>query len=156
MDLFEKSDDFFEFPDIQIGMLFKPTLLTIVFEDFREGMYPFAAEYGPIQLQEASVGVIGKTWVGGQLGQSFDDFIVDAEVEQGIHHPGHGNRSLGTNRNEQRIDRIAEFRSLTDLHLKQRRLHFFHRSLGNALPETLVLEVGLGGDDETKRHRHAK
>ena len=97
MDLFEKSDDFFEFPDIQIGMLFKPMLLTIVFEDLRVGMYPFAADYGPIQLQEAAVGVIGKSWVGGQLRQSFDDFIVDAEVEQGIHHPGHGNRSSGTN-----------------------------------------------------------
>ncbi len=84
MDLLEKSDDFFEFPDIQIGMLFKPMLLTIVFEDLRVWMYPFAADYGPIQLQEAAVGVIGKTWVGGQLGQSFDDFIVDAEVEQGI------------------------------------------------------------------------
>ena len=31
MDLFEKSDDFFEFPDMQIGMLFKPMLLTVVF-----------------------------------------------------------------------------------------------------------------------------
>ena len=97
MDLFEKSDDFFEFPDIQIGMLFKPMLLTIVFEDLREGMYPFAADYGPIQMQEAAVGVKAKSWVGGQLRQSFDDFIVDAEVEQGIHHPGHGNRSSGTN-----------------------------------------------------------
>ena len=29
MDLFEKSDDFFEFPDIQISMLFKPMLLRI-------------------------------------------------------------------------------------------------------------------------------
>ena len=119
-------------------------------------MYPFAADYGPIQLQEAAVGVIGKSWVGGQLRQSFDDFIVDAEVEQGTHHPGHGNRSPGTNRDEQRIDRIAEFGSLTDFHLKQRSLHFFHGSLGNALPETLVLEVGLGGNDETKSHRHAK
>jgi hypothetical protein len=98
MDLFEKSDDFFEFPDIQIGMLFKPMLLTIVFEDLREGMYPFAADYGPIQLQEAAVGVIGKSWVGGQLRQSFDDFIVDAEVEQGIHHPGHGCTSPGSDR----------------------------------------------------------
>ena len=80
MDLFEKSDDFFEFPDIQIGMLFKPMLLTIVFEDLRVGIYPFAADYGPIQLQEAAVGVIGKSWVGGQLRQSIDDFIVDAEV----------------------------------------------------------------------------
>ena len=65
MDLFEKSDDFFEFPVIQIGMLFKPMLLTIVFEDLRVWMYPFAADYGPIQLQEAAVGVIGKSWVGG-------------------------------------------------------------------------------------------
>ena len=50
MDLYEKSEDFFEFPDIQIGMLFKPMLLTIVFEDLSEGMYPFAANNGPIQL----------------------------------------------------------------------------------------------------------
>ena len=50
MDLLEKSDNFIEFPDIQIGMLFKPMLLTIVFEDLREGMYHFAADNGPIQL----------------------------------------------------------------------------------------------------------
>ena len=155
MDLLEKSDDFFQFPDIQIGMLFKPMPLKIVFEDLREGMYPFAADYGPIQLQEATVGVLGKSWVGGQLRQSFDDFIVDAEVEQGIHHPGHGLAGTGTHREKKRIVEISELLSHDLFDFGDIRADFRLKGLGVVLLIGVIIGADLGRDAETSRDRDA-
>ena len=144
MDLLEKSDDFFEFPDIQIGMLFKPMLLTIVFEDLHVWMYPFAADYGNIQLQEAAEGVIGKSWVGGQLRQSFDDFIVDAEVEQGIHHPGHGIPGTRTNRQQERFIEIAQFFTELFLSPSNGSSNLFFENLGVGLFICVKMRTHLG------------
>ena len=43
-------------------------------------------------LDEAAVGVPGKALVAGLLDEAVDGDVVEAEVEDGIHHAGHGER----------------------------------------------------------------
>ena len=47
----------------------------------------------PVHRDEATVGVVGEALVVGLLGQTLDRVVVEAEVEDGVHHPGH--RELG-------------------------------------------------------------
>ena len=54
-------------------------------------------------LDQAAIGVVGKTGIVAALGQRFDGLIVEAEVEDGVHHAGHGELCAGTNRDKQGI-----------------------------------------------------
>jgi hypothetical protein len=54
-------------------------------------------------LDQAAIGVIGKAGIIAALGQRFDGLVVEAEVQNGVHHAGHGELCAGANRNQQRI-----------------------------------------------------
>ena len=100
---------------------------------------------------EAPVGVVGEALVMGLLGQGHHRLVVEAQVEHGVHHPGH--RELGTraHRHQQRIARIAD--ALTDLLLEP------DPRLGDLLGQTdrpAILHVGPtggGSDGEPGGHR---
>ena len=61
-----------------------------------------------VHLDEAAVRVVGKAGVAGFPGYALDCLVVKAEVEDGVHHAGHGLGGAGTDGYEQRIDWIAE------------------------------------------------
>ena len=65
--------------------------------------------YVGIHHQETTIRVIGKSFVIGSFGQTFNGFIIQTEVQNGIHHTGHRNAGAGTNREEQRVVGITEF-----------------------------------------------
>ncbi len=48
-------------------------------------------------LDEAAVAVVGESWVVGLEGQTFGYLVVEAEVQNSIHHAGHGHGSAGAN-----------------------------------------------------------
>ena len=56
------------------------------------------------------------------FGDDLNDFFVETEVEDGIHHTGHGSACAGTDGNEKRILVIAELLAGDLLHL----LDVFH------------------------------
>ena len=57
---------------------------------------------------EAAVGVEGEALVAGLLGQALDGLVVEAEVEDGVHHAGHGELGPGAHRDEQRVAGVAD------------------------------------------------
>jgi hypothetical protein len=59
-------------------------------------------------MDEAAIAVIGEAAVLGALGQSLDGCIIEAEIEDGIHHAGHRGPGTRTHRNEKRILGITE------------------------------------------------
>ena len=61
-----------------------------------------------VHLDQPAVRVVGEAWVAGALGESADGLVVQAEVEDRVHHPGHRDRRSGANRDEERVLRIAE------------------------------------------------
>ena len=63
-------------------------------------------------LDEAAIGVIGKARIIAALGQRFDGLVVEAEVQDGVHHAGHGELGAGADGDEQRILARAELLAL--------------------------------------------
>ena len=56
-----------------------------------------------IHLNKAAIAVVGEGFVAGFCGEGFDGFIVEAEVEDGVHHAGHGFACTGTNGKEEGV-----------------------------------------------------
>src|SRR5690606_13858448 len=59
-------------------------------------------------LDEAPVGVPGEPRVAGPGGEPLDGAVVEAEVEDGVHHPRHRLARPGADRDEQRVAGVAE------------------------------------------------
>jgi hypothetical protein len=106
------------------------------------------------KLDEAAVCVVGKARVRGLLDQPLQGGFIEAEIEDRIHHPGHGHRRAGAHRNQQRVFAAAE--SLAGLLLQRRhmRLDFLHQTVRQTVGIE-VGEAGLGGHGETRRHIQA-
>ena len=57
---------------------------------------------------EAPVRVEGEALVAGLLGQALDRLVVQPEVEDGVHHPGHGELGARAHRHQQRVGGVAD------------------------------------------------
>ena len=57
---------------------------------------------------EPPVGVVGEALVVGLLGQALDRLVVEPQVEDGVHHPGHGELGPRPHRHQQRVARVAD------------------------------------------------
>ena len=56
-----------------------------------------------VHLDQAAVRVVGEARVAGALGEPADGVVVQAEVEDRVHHPGHRDRGAGADGDEQRV-----------------------------------------------------
>ena len=74
-------------------------------------------------LDQAAIGVIGKARIVAALGQRFDGLVVEAEVQNGVHHAGHGELGAGADRNQQRILARAELLALQLFQLIESGVH---------------------------------
>ena len=104
-------------------------------------------------LDEAAIGIIGKTRIIAEFGQGFDGLIVEAEVEDGIHHAGHGELGAGADGDEEGIVARAELLALQLFKLLEGGVH-----LGIDLwtdGAAHVLATGLGLDGESGRDGQA-
>ena len=105
-----------------------------------------------VHLDEAAIAVPGPAGVAGLLGQDLHHGLVEAQVQDGVHHAGHGGAGTGTDGDQQGVFLIAEFLAGDALHL----VDVFH-DLGLDLVADLaavliVLGASLGGDGEALRH----
>ena len=85
------------------------------------------------------------------LGQRFNCLVVQAQVQNRVHHAGHGELGAGTNRDEQRIFACAQLLALHFFEVLERIEH-----LGLDLRAQLAAHVftaGLGLDGESRRNR---
>ena len=73
-----------------------------------EGVALDAEHDAAVHRDEPAVGVVGEALVAGALGQALDAVVVEAEVEDGVHHPGHGELGPRPHAHEQRVVRVAE------------------------------------------------
>ena len=105
-----------------------------------------------VHLDKAAIAVPGPEGVIGLLCNDRHHVLVEAQIQDGVHHAGHGGPCAGADGNQQRILVIAELLAGDLLHL----LDIFH-DLGHDLVVDLaavliVLGAGLGGDGEALRH----
>ncbi len=67
-----------------------------------------AVDHLAVHLDQPPVGVVGEALVAGRLRQPCDRLVVEAEVEDRVHHPRHRDGGARADGDEQRIVRIAE------------------------------------------------
>ena len=109
-----------------------------------------------IHLDEAAIGVICEAGIVGLLGEGDDDLVVQAKVQNGVHHAGHGSACAGTDGDKQRVVQITELLASHFLEFFDV-LHDLGLDLGVDLVVVLiVLRAGFGRDGEALRDRHAE
>ncbi len=122
---------------VALDALFCPDLLDVVFELQTFDVEDDLAEH----LHQAAVRVPGKA-VTGFGGQRFDRLVVQAQVEDGVHHTGHRNTRTGANRNQERVTVIAELAS----HLLAEMFHPLDGLFPHAFGELFArIEIGETG-----------
>ena len=57
---------------------------------------------------ESGVGVVGESLVAAQAREGRSGVVVETEVENGVHHAGHGELGAGPHRDQERIASVAE------------------------------------------------
>ncbi len=108
-----------------------------------------------IHLDEAAVAVPGEARVAGDCGEALDRRVVEAEVEDGVHHPRHGDAGAGADRDEQGIGRVAEALAANALDMGEAFRHFGAEAVGKRLPFGIVTGAHLGRDGEARGHGQA-
>ncbi len=109
------------------------------------------AEHG----HEAAPGVVAEALVAGQLDQAADGVLVEAQVEDRVHHPRHAEGRPRPHADQQRVLRVAEALARLLLQRGHVRQHVVPQARRQLLAGGVVGVAGLGGDGEAGRHRQA-
>ena len=154
IDLLEGADQFLQVVSSQVNVILDALgFLQLVDLDLEQALRDHHDDVGE-HLHEAAVAVICEAGVVGLLGQTLDSLVVQAEVQDGVHHAGHGLTCAGTDGDQQRVLVVAE--GLAGDLLEA--LDVLEDVSGDLVVDLaaicVVLGAGLGGDGEALRHRH--
>ena len=136
----------------EIHVLRDALLLLHLVDELLEVLLAHFHDHVGVHLDKAAIAVPSPAGVVGLLGDDINNVLVQAQVQDGIHHAGHGGAGTGTDGDQQRILVVAELLAGDALHL----LDVFH-DLGkdaviDLLAVLIILGAGLGGDGEALRH----
>src|SRR6266513_4917533 len=82
--------------------------------------------------------------------------VGEAEVEDRLHHAGHGGARARTDGDEERTLRVAEFQSAGGLELDEVLRHLLPEPLGRPTARPVVVRPSLRRNREAGRHRNAE
>ena len=125
-------------------------------QDLLEHVVIQVQDHVRIHLDEPSIGIEGETSVAGQLGQAFHRLVVEAEVQDRVHHARHRGAGARSNGDQQGIARFAEPLASQLFHARQSRRHLTLQVVGIASLIGVEVRAALGGDREPRRHRQAQ
>ena len=109
-------------------------------------------------LDETAIAVINKALelrIGVALDHRGNDVIVQAQVQDGIHHARHGGAGTGADGDQQRVGQIAELLAVDLLHLFDVGHDFGHDLVIDLTAIFVVLGAGFGRDGEALGHGQA-
>ena len=85
--------------------------------------------------------------------EPFNGIIVEAYIQYGFHHAGHGFPCTGTNRQQQWIIHIAEALAHDLLHLADGLIHLVFQDLWIGFLMLVVIRTNICSDGEAGRYR---
>ena len=106
-------------------------------------------------LDKPSVRVVDeplKLRIGVAGDHSRNDLVVQTEVQNGVHHAGHGRSGTRTDGNEKRVGEVAELLAVDLLHLFDVRHDLSHDVVVDEPTILVVLRASLGGNGEALRN----
>ncbi len=155
-DLLKAADDLFEVGLAQVcvrgGTRLRPRLVQHRLEALGVGVKRHLGE----ELDEAPVRVQREAPVVGRLRQALDRLVVEAEVEDRVHHSRHRELRARADGDEQRVVRVAEAPADSLLDLLQRLLHLLPEAVRQLLVQAGELAEPVGGYDEARRYGQAQ
>ena len=105
-------------------------------------------------LHETAVAVVCEAGVAGLLGQALNSLVVQAQVQDGVHHAGHGLTGTGTDRDQQGVGVVAKLLA-GDLFQTLEMLEDVSSDIVIDLTAVcIVLGAGIRGDGEALGNRH--
>ena len=107
-------------------------------------------------LDEAPVRVPPESLIAGQGDQPMQGLLVQAKVEDRVHHPGHGEPGTGADGDKERIGGIAEALARQRLDLMDGSQDVVPETGGQLLTGREVVVAGLGRDGEAGWDREAR
>ena len=106
-------------------------------------------------LDKAAVAIPGKTRVLRLRDKALDGIVIEAQVEDRVHHTGHGERSARANRHEQRIGGVAELLAAAGLEVRLGGNDLIECAPGPHVAGTGVLDASLAGNGKATGNRQA-
>ena len=101
-----------------------------------------------VHLDQAPVRVVREPGVARRGGQPFDSDVVEPQVEDRVHHPGHRDRRSRADRDEQRLGRVAEALARVLLEPLDVLADLLVEPGGDSLARSHVGAAGIRGDRE--------
>ena len=150
------GDDLFPVAGAQVGVDGDAETVLVVVQDLLEVVMAQTQHDVRIHGDEAAIAVEGEAAVAGQGGQALDGFIVEAEIQDRVHHPGHRGAGPGANADQQGVGGVPEGLAGDLLDLLQSRPDLSGQGVGIGLALAEIVDAGLGGDGEARRHRQAQ
>ena len=138
--------------DAEVGVGLGAAVLLQAVEGRGEDLGVDAEHRGAEHLEQPAVGVHREPLVVALLGETAHGLVVETDVEDRLHHPGHRDRGAGADADQQRVAGLAEPAS----HRLLERGEVLVDLAGQAVGQVAGLEVGaagLGRDREPGRHR---
>ena len=102
------GDDRLQIFGVEIGIELRLHLRLARIEDVVELRHVDIERHFAEHLDEAAVAVIGEALVAALLREACSGVVVQAQIENGVHHAGHGELRAGPDAQQQRVIRIAQ------------------------------------------------
>jgi hypothetical protein len=83
-------------------------LLFFLLPQVIEDLFFHAHDHVGIHLHKTAIGIIGEAFITALGDDPLDGDVIEPEIENRIHHARHGGACTGTDRDQQRIVRVAE------------------------------------------------
>ena len=142
------GSEFHVLRDATLGLHLVDEFLKIFLADFHNHV--------GIHLDKTTVAVPSPAGVVGFIGDDFYHILVQTQVQDGIHHAGHGGTCTGTNGDQQGVLQIAELLAGDRFYLGDI-LHDLRLDLVVDLFSVfIILGAGLGGDRKALRYGHTQ
>jgi hypothetical protein len=150
-DRLEPADDVLQVLGVQVEIEVRALLALHLVQGVLEEL-AVDVEHGLAEhLDQPAIGVPGEPLAAGLLRQPLHRLVVEADVEDGLHHPGHGGGGTGAHRHQQRVGRVAE-RLVHGLLQVGEVFADLGVQFGRGAAVLQVVPAGVGGDRETGRH----
>ena len=106
-----------------------------------------------IHLDKSAVGIIRKSRIAGLLCKAFHRYVIQTQIQDRIHHTGHGSSRAGTDRYQKRIFGIAEFLTLKSLQEYERSHNLLFYLMRDPLAALIIIGTSLCGYSKSLRDR---
>jgi len=135
----------------EVGVLLRAARRLEIAERLLEAVALHALDDLAVHLDQPAVGVVGEARVPGGLREPLDGVVVQAEIEDGVHHPGHRDRCPRADGDEQWIVRVAETLARLPLQGGDVLGDLCVESVRERVSPTHVGAAGIRRDRETRR-----